>query len=652
MAAPAAQSSCISTMLLLLFVVTVAEWTPKVSSSPSCISSVDKEERVGLKKAIYGGFALQNANSVADGAANPVENYDWTNAVIIYWEILPDMIEVLEDKLNFAAAGVTIAPIHLIDTEDEEESKFLLSLNCKQVDVSDQDPITTNQCDWMLHVYAPQSGPEPTLMIVDSIYDFNTVSPLGSISQSLVDILVADDDGNVDAQNSGTSTVKVDIDSVDTQFEFLLDTSLMSTESLSKDFAFSFDKLYWPNGVYSRIHSDGTLSSAKPLVLTNTQSENGSLDDSLVSERKKGSTKKKTKRNKGGRGKKKSKSSKSSSSSEDDDTEEASRGAITTMALVSPWTEFIDQIPHHVMYFPETIGLNTEVWVNVADVDLDLSITRSEIYSNRAMVEGTEVSEGLRQAIAMFVVDTANVPSYYMNFRISEDKLQDLMAAISLPSNISIIPMRMRKNGPLEYIITLNVYEATGLAPGIRFEWSMFVKLEGMPNEPHFFVLEAVSSTPSFDPVNLFTAPALSVAYNLEMGILTTSYALPNDVSFSAAFPMPDPCDPPDQSSQRNTGASPFPVESACDQLLREFWTANDNIYWGNGIYDRGTYDGNIVATPISIVDLSEITVDISKTPWAEFLEPNPSDLLVIHQSLHFLISPMFNVEQLDVCAQ
>ena len=55
----------------------------------------------------------------------------------------------------------------------------------------------------------------------------------------------------------------------------------------------------------------------------------------------------------------------------------------------------------------------------------------------------------------------------------------------------------------------------------------------------------------------------------------------------------------------------------------RAWVTANDRIYWGNGICDRTFYDAGLAAAAMTVVPPEDATID-DQTSWATFVEPVP----------------------------
>lgn len=78
--------------------------------------------------------------------------------------------------------------------------------------------------------------------------------------------------------------------------------------------------------------------------------------------------------------------------------------------------------------------------------------------------------------------------------------------------------------------------------------------------------------------------------------------------------------------------------------------TSNDKIYWTNGIYDLGRWDGNAWRVePFSLVDPMTVTVNDGSV-WKDFVEDNVLELVVFFESQQFHLTPWENLEEIPVC--
>ena len=72
--------------------------------------------------------------------------------------------------------------------------------------------------------------------------------------------------------------------------------------------------------------------------------------------------------------------------------------------------------------------------------------------------------------------------------------------------------------------------------------------------------------------------------------------------------------------------------------------SANDRIYWRNGVADRTYYDGNFVDTPVLSVDPEEILFS-DDTVWSQFVNMQPVSVLVYETGFELVISPWYNLD-------
>ena len=80
-----------------------------------------------------------------------------------------------------------------------------------------------------------------------------------------------------------------------------------------------------------------------------------------------------------------------------------------------------------------------------------------------------------------------------------------------------------------------------------------------------------------------------------------------------------------------------------------EWVTANDLIYWRNGIRDRTFYDAGMAAPALWHIDGASDAVEVSDaSPWATFCEPIPRHVLVHGDAIEFVIQPWENVDQIQ----
>jgi hypothetical protein len=264
-------------------------------------------------------------------------------------------------------------------------------------------------------------------------------------------------------------------------------------------------------------------------------------------------------------------------------------------------------------------------------------------FAGKTISEALDVFAGIREATAGFTVENADVPAYFVNFHVPNDKLADLATAIDLPSGFTLSPVRILKNGPKDYAISLNVYSASGVAPGYRAEWSTYVNAPGS-DVPSFFVIDVATSTPSLDPVRLFipVAEAFTLELDQGSGIVTTAIQS-GPTLFSAALPANLDCPKKRRRGRKNED------EAYCQSISDEFLAANDLIYWSNGIADRTRYDGNQFRDIVKVLKLEDVTIN-DGTAWTSFWD-YVTEVFLFRNEQDFVLSPWDNLEEVAVCA-
>ena len=252
------------------------------------------------------------------------------------------------------------------------------------------------------------------------------------------------------------------------------------------------------------------------------------------------------------------------------------------------------------------------------------------------------------------VVHGGNVP--WMNFEVGGDPAAIFVnfefdpaeiaafEAEHLPPGFSMEPFRMLETDTPRYMMVLNIYQSSGgLVEGARAEWSVFVGQPSDPNnptapgdphvgEPRFMVIEAKAATLSADSVNGLTQGE-PVTYGLEDGALVAFVGVEEGVApditvahyFSSSIPWPQE------------------PENRVD-FDRAFMTANDYVFWGNGVADRILYNHTAHNRPAVRVDPGQFSLQ-DDSAWAGFLKDEPLHAAVYLNNQEIVISPWWNLE-------
>ncbi len=243
------------------------------------------------------------------------------------------------------------------------------------------------------------------------------------------------------------------------------------------------------------------------------------------------------------------------------------------------------------------------------------------MYSQLAVRSAIMIALGKEHPLVTFTVED-DPPSVYLVFELRPDAPDALKAAAQLPSGMELAPIRCLEGDDPRYLMALNVYRVSGITNGRRAEWSTFIAEPD--GTPRYMVLEPRSSSRSMDPVGLFTQASrvdhARVGDQIEMTIGRDGEAFRASIDVSRAEPAVND---------------------------RAWVTANDRIYWGNGICDRTFYDAGLAAAAMTVVPPEDATID-DQTSWATFVEPVPVAITLFNDAIEFVVSPWENVGDLD----
>ena len=224
-----------------------------------------------------------------------------------------------------------------------------------------------------------------------------------------------------------------------------------------------------------------------------------------------------------------------------------------------------------------------------------------------------------------FFVDQSP-PSIFINWEIPESQVEAFGAAV-LPEGFEMMPLRILETDSPAYYLVLNTYTTRGLVSGVRYEWSIFVK-DPVTGVPRFMVIEALAEGVSMDPVNLLTEPD-PVSHVLENGQLE-----------SVANKKDGEHEKPYFSSTINWPAgSPVTAKSA-----REFVRANDYIFWGGGVADRGLYSGGVYNRDVVVIPKGDYQIT-DNTPWSTYIDPEPRSVYAYQNSLDIIVAMWSNLD-------
>jgi len=247
------------------------------------------------------------------------------------------------------------------------------------------------------------------------------------------------------------------------------------------------------------------------------------------------------------------------------------------------------------------------------------------LYPLMSLIDVFMIILGKSQPRVPFVVK-GDPPTTYYNFKIRPDKLEEFRAYVNLPEGLPLTPIKCLADESADYLLTLNVYHVTGIATGVRAEWSTYVT--DHLGIPRYMVLEARSSETSFDAAS-WRVKATPVKHDRIDKRLSSVVESQSQKVFSIDC---------DLSSLEQ-----------CPHLTiaGEWIEANDYIYWRNGICDRTFYEAGMANSRVKNVPNDSITID-DQTHWAPFIEEKPKHSLVFEAPMEFILVPWRNLEKIE----
>jgi hypothetical protein len=246
--------------------------------------------------------------------------------------------------------------------------------------------------------------------------------------------------------------------------------------------------------------------------------------------------------------------------------------------------------------------------------------TKRFLYSQLALRDSLMILFGRGKPLVQFKVE-ASPPSAYYNFEIRADQLEAFERELDLPYPVT--PLRCLEGEEPFYCLTLNMYLVSGLARGIRAEWSTYIR--DAHGVTRYMVVEARGSHGAIDPDRMITRGehcTHEVSGNRLVGEV--------DAEAGGRFRIEiDALD----------GGRPVKADP-------EWIEANDYIYWRSGICDRTFYDSGLAKARARLLDNANAKIQDS-TSWAKFIDPNPKHVIVFEDAIEFAMSPWWNLDDL-----
>jgi hypothetical protein len=234
-------------------------------------------------------------------------------------------------------------------------------------------------------------------------------------------------------------------------------------------------------------------------------------------------------------------------------------------------------------------------------------------------MEGFKILFGRSKPIIRFTVEK-DPPPMYFNFKIREDRVDELAHILNLPAGFALAKIRcLMDENQDNYRLTLNVYRVSGLTNGLRAEWSVYVK--DPEGRTRYMIVEARSNKGSMDPIDIVTKKS-KLEYSVEDNQIHIYIESNKGTYVKVETRIPE--DP-------LTGFS-----------TREWIRANDEIYWLNGIMDRSFHNSKMACAELILIPSEGLKIE-NTTKWGEFIEPDP--LVVMYPSeLEMLVSQWWNI--------
>lgn len=251
------------------------------------------------------------------------------------------------------------------------------------------------------------------------------------------------------------------------------------------------------------------------------------------------------------------------------------------------------------------------------------SLLKRFMYSQLMIFSGIKIAIGKENPLVKFKVEN-DPPSIYWVYRIKSSMVKELEQKLGIPEHFSLCPIRCLEKDEPEYLLTINAYRVSGLANGFRAEWSVFI--QDSENIPRYLIIDARSSQRSVDPIDIITRASTVIHERGDEKIHTQIGE--GEHAFRSTITL--------------TGLE-SPITTS-----RDWVSANDYIYWGNGICDRTFYDTGLANAKQNRIG-NEHCVISDGSFWSQFVEPDPIHVLMLENSIEFAISPWENVDRLHI---
>jgi hypothetical protein len=249
-------------------------------------------------------------------------------------------------------------------------------------------------------------------------------------------------------------------------------------------------------------------------------------------------------------------------------------------------------------------------------------VVKRFIYSQLYLREAIFIILGKAKPFVSFKVED-DPPSLYFNFELKPEQVAQLERDLDLPHPLE--PIRCLEGDEPFHCLTLNVYRVSGLANGLRAEWSVYVKEPGT-GKPRYLIVEARADAGSMDPI-VVISKAGEVRHERTGDGLESVVVSEDGTRFQSVCQKPD--------AGRVVRADPEWVE------------ANDYIYWRNGVCDRTFYDSGLANARARQLETAEVQIDEFPS-WGSRIDPTPRQVVVFDDAIEFAMSPWWNIDEVE----
>ncbi len=223
-----------------------------------------------------------------------------------------------------------------------------------------------------------------------------------------------------------------------------------------------------------------------------------------------------------------------------------------------------------------------------------------------------------------------NPNSLFVNFEFRDQAQREAFAAEHLPAGFTLAPIRILDTDVPQYFLVLNIYQSSGgLVEGARAEWSVFVH-DPAGDEPRFLVVQAAAESIAADSVNLLTPPE-PVSHILAADAIDSYVGVVDKATdvettyFSSRIRWPQ-------------------LPESLVSFHREFVAANDYIFWGNGVADRGLHNATVHNRNAVLIESDQISL-VDNSRWSQYINAEPVHTVVYRNPLDIVISPWWNLD-------